>query len=190
MNADHRPSTPKVQRNGLLAFYASVWRPLGISPSLIRERGLPLFEEATELVVADSGAGGREYQLTPVAALAWQRMKVAAEEDGVDLQVVSAYRSVARQAELIGRRLAAGQSLDAVLSVLAPPGCSEHHTGRAVDIATGNVMPLEPEFEATPAFSWLLEHAGAHGFTLSFPRNNPYGYIYEPWHWCLSEAPA
>ncbi|MDE4963702.1 D-alanyl-D-alanine carboxypeptidase family protein, partial [Francisella tularensis] len=23
-----------------------------------------------------------------------------------------------------------------------------------------------------------------YGFKLSFPCNNEYGFIYEPWHWC------
>jgi hypothetical protein len=25
--------------------------------------------------------------------------------------------------------------------------------------------------------------AGRHGFRLSYPRDNPHGVIYEPWHW-------
>ncbi|RTL24879.1 MAG: hypothetical protein EKK49_20850, partial [Rhodocyclaceae bacterium] len=35
------------------------------------------------------------------------------------------------------------------------------------------------------AFVWLNAHAAGHGYTLSFPRNNPEGYLYEPWHWCF-----
>ncbi|MEW8432737.1 MAG: M15 family metallopeptidase [Candidatus Thiodiazotropha sp.] len=74
-----------------------------------------------------------------------------------------------------------------ILEVLAPPGCSEHHTGRAVDIGSGEVGPLEAEFELTPAFTWLHDHAHQFGFNLSFPQGNEFGYLYEPWHWCFSE---
>ncbi|WP_198295738.1 M15 family metallopeptidase [Imhoffiella purpurea] len=115
-------------------------------------------------------------------------MKAAAGEEGIEMHLVSAYRSVDRQAGLIRRKLDAGRSLDAILEVLAPPGCSEHHTGRAVDIGTGDLRPLEPDFDRAPAFAWLGVHAHRFGFGLSFPRGNAFGYVYEPWHWCFSET--
>ena len=43
--------------------------------------------------------------------------------------------------------------------------------------------PAEESFEATPAFDWLQRHAGASGFAMSYPRGNPHGIVYEPWHW-------
>jgi D-alanyl-D-alanine carboxypeptidase len=75
-----------------------------------------------------------------------------------------------------------------VLSVTAPPGYSEHHTGRAVDVATPGSPVLETTFEQTRAFSWLQKHANNFGFYLSFPQGNASGYQYEPWHWCFSDA--
>lgn len=114
-------------------------------------------------------------------------MKSVAAGAGVEIHIVSAYRSVEHQVELITRKLEAGQSIDAILQILAPPGCSEHHTGRAVDLGTGEVKPLNAEFGLTPAFDWLMEYAGGFGFTLSFPADNPFGYIYEPWHWCYAD---
>ena len=38
-------------------------------------------------------------------------------------------------------------------------------------------------FENTPVFAWLVKNAAAHGFELSFPKGNPQGVNYEPWHW-------
>ncbi len=105
---------------------------------------------------------------------------------GVIIKIVSAFRSVDRQAEIIRAKLAEGLSLDAVLCVSAPPGYSEHHSGRAIDVTTDEgAAPLEPEFEKTRAFRWLSKNAGQFGFALSFPADNPYGYDYEPWHWCF-----
>jgi D-alanyl-D-alanine carboxypeptidase len=85
---------------------------------------------------------------------------------------------------LILGKLAKGRSIDEVLTVNAPPGCSEHHSGRAVDVGCAGTAPLEESFETTPAFAWLQRHAAAFGFSLSYPRGNRHGYLYEPWHWC------
>jgi D-alanyl-D-alanine carboxypeptidase len=50
------------------------------------------------------------------------------------------------------------------------------------------VPDLEEDFEETPAFRWLSANAGRFGFVLSFPRDNPHDYVYEPWHWCYRPA--
>jgi len=47
---------------------------------------------------------------------------------------------------------------------------------------------LEGAFAHTEAFRWLSLHAKQFGFTLSYPEGNPFGYAYEPWHWCFREA--
>lgn len=156
---------------------------LGIPEPLIQRRRLPVCPEADDLVVAEVEASGREHQLTPATAAAWAELKRAAAADGIDIQIVSAFRSFERQAQIVRRKLESGQTLEQILAVSAPPGYSEHHTGRAVDIGCPNQQPLEESFERTAAFAWLQGHAGAFGFQLSYPRDNPYGYHYEPWHW-------
>ena len=30
--------------------------------------------------------------------------------------------------------------------------------------------------------------AGAFGFSMTYPRDNPWGIIYEPWHWSLKRS--
>ena len=163
----------------------SVLASLEISTDLIAARSLVLHPEAQELVVAAMGDDGREYLLTPAAAAKWREMSDAALSDGVVIKIGSAFRSVDRQAEIIRAKLAEGLSLDAVLCVSAPPGYSEHHSGRAIDVTTDEGAPLEPEFENTQAFRWLSKNAGRFGFVLSYPAGNPQGYDYEPWHWCF-----
>ena len=161
---------------------------LGISLDTIASRSLVLYPEATELVVAEIGESGREHLLVPAAARAWSALREAAQADRVTITIVSAFRSVERQAEIVRAKLARGLSIEEILSVSAPPGYSEHHSGRAVDVTTGGVRPLELEFERTDAFAWLSRHAGRFGFFLSYPRQNRYGYLYEPWHWCFSQS--
>lgn len=157
---------------------------LGVRPELLRLRGLFHHSEAKLLQVAEVGEDGREHLLIPEAAEAWQRLKYATAAEGVELFIVSAFRSVARQAEIIHRKLQSGLKIEEILKVNAPPGYSEHHTGRAVDLSTPGVRPLEIEFETTAAFRWLQCNAAGYGFALSYAPGNAEGYQYEPWHWC------
>lgn len=161
---------------------------LGISGELITARGLRECEEAAALEVAEVGADGRDHLLVPLAAEAWRGLKAAALVDGIDLFIVSAFRSIDRQAEIVRRKLENGAALESILTVCAPPGFSEHHTGRAVDLSTPGSRALEVEFDQTAAYVWLTEHAAEFGYYLSYPIGNPWGYQYEPWHWCFNDA--
>jgi D-alanyl-D-alanine carboxypeptidase len=99
-------------------------------------------------------------------------MRGAAVREDLELVAVSGFRSIERQAEIIREKLAAGQRLDEILRYVAAPGFSEHHTGRALDIATADHIELDEEFEHTTAFRWLVANAEQFGFTLSYPREN------------------
>ena len=159
---------------------------LGI-PGDYNNNGLkPSFEEADELVDVGSNLVGRMQRLTPQTAASWQDMCAAAEASGVVLLIVSGYRSFEYQASLIRKKINAGQSLGDILAVNAAPGFSEHHSGRAIDIASPGTRPLTEEFETSAAFAWLQSNAAAFGFSMSYPRGNAAGFIYEPWHWAKS----
>jgi D-alanyl-D-alanine carboxypeptidase len=168
----------------------SILASLDIPKALIEARSLPLCPEAEELEIVETGDDGREHRLTPAAAAAWRRMKEAAAADGVVITLASAFRSIDRQVEIVREKLAKGATIEAILSASAPPGYSEHHTGRAIDITTDGVPPFEVEFEATAAFRWLSANAARFGFVLSFPPGNAQGYQYEPWHWRYEAASA
>jgi len=156
---------------------------LGIPADYAVGRGLALQPEAESLVVARVLQNGRELKLEPTTAARWVTMRESAEKAGVTLLLISGFRSVEAQRDILRRKLDSGTSLEEILTVNAAPGYSEHHTGRAVDIGTPGCPPLSEEFETTAAFAWLKEHAGRFGFRLSYPRQNPFGVIYEPWHW-------
>jgi len=156
---------------------------LGIPADYNRDGARPRFEEATELVDVGPNLVGRMQRLTPGTARRWADMVAAAGADGITLLIVSGFRSIEYQARLIQKKLDAGQTVSEILAVNAAPGHSEHHTGRAVDIATPGSRPLTEEFEGSDAFLWLGRHAGRFGFSMSYPRDNPGGFVYEPWHW-------
>jgi D-alanyl-D-alanine carboxypeptidase len=162
---------------------ADVTKAFRIPENYGKKRGLPLQVEATELETIGRNPDGREIRLSPRTAGAWSRMRDAAASAGIALVAISGFRSVARQREIIEAKLAAGQTIADILGVVAAPGYSEHHTGRAIDIGVPGEPPLTEAFALTPAYSWLEAHAAEYGFRQSFPRGNPHRIACEPWHW-------
>jgi D-alanyl-D-alanine carboxypeptidase len=156
---------------------------LGIPHDYGSDGTRPVFEEALDLLDIGGNLDGRMQRLTPETAASWQDMQAAAQAGGVVLQIVSGFRSVEYQAGLIRRKLANGQLVSDILKVNAAPGFSEHHTGRAIDIASPGTQPLTEEFESSDAFAWLQKNAEKFGFSMSYPRQNRQGFVYEPWHW-------
>jgi D-alanyl-D-alanine carboxypeptidase len=171
---------------------AALHRELGIPADYAIARGLAAHAEADEttLVAIGTNSDGRTVAVIPPAAAAWQRLRAAAAADGIELRAESGFRSVARQAEIIRDKLASGQTRPEILRYVAAPGFSEHHTGRAIDIASPEHIDLDEEFERTAAFKWLATRALSFGFHLSYPRGNTTGIGYEPWHWCWHPVAA
>lgn len=160
---------------------------LGIPDDYGHDGTKPEFDDAVDLVDVGPNMVGRMQRLSVPTAASWQQMLAAASRDGVRLMLVSGFRSIEYQASLIRKKIAAGQSLSEILAVNAAPGFSEHHSGRAIDIATPGSRPLTEEFEQTEAFSWLQQNAARFDFFMTYPRDNPQGFIYEPWHWAKAE---
>lgn len=164
---------------------AAIHRELGIDASYPEVRGLAFQPEAviSELIDIGPNPDGLPVRLLPATARAWEEMRRAALSAQIELLPVSGFRSVARQTEIIRAKLASGRPIADILRVIAAPGYSEHHTGRAIDIGTPGHVDLEEDFGETPAFAWLSTHASRFGFSLSYPRGNQFGISYEPWHW-------
>lgn len=110
----------------------------------------------------------------------FEKMIKKAKEDGIDLWVVSAYRSFYDQGSLKGRYTITYGSGANTFS--ADQGYSEHQLGTTIDFTTKGLNGGLDGFAATPAFTWLKNNAHKYGFTLSYPEGNAY-YVYEPWHW-------
>lgn len=157
---------------------------LGLDSAAYAERtGLQAIAEPPQLEYAGKDRYGRPLWLDYDTAKAWQRMRLAAFRDDVPLDAISGFRSCHYQAGIFQRKLARGIALEDILRINAAPGFSEHHSGRAIDIGAAGEPAAEECFENTSAFAWLSRHAGGFGFRMSFPRDNPHGIGYEPWHW-------
>lgn len=170
------PLRQRLQPQGL----ASLQARLSPDGRLLGHFAYPEASEA-DLVSLEGGL-----KLRPAAADALERMLAAARADGIDLRVLSAFRSVAEQERLFfAIKAERNQTARERARVSAPPGHSEHGTGFAVDLGDGRQpgSDLNPSFEQSAAYRWLAANAARFQYTLSFPRGNPQGVAFEPWHW-------
>jgi hypothetical protein len=95
-----------------------------------------------------------------------------AAEFGVNLTINSSYRTYADQEALY----------DPTSKTAAPPGCSNHGTGLAIDIG-GGVQTF-----GSAQYEWLKANAEAYGWVHP-PFAEPSGRNPEPWHWQSVHAP-
>lgn len=168
---------------GQAGHVARLQRQLGVDADMLAGYRPPSSVEPGQLLMSGRDIHARPLWLEPASAGAWRRLRAAAAAGGIALHAVSGYRSADYQAALVARKLARGQSLDEILRVSALPGHSEHHLGTTLDLHDGDGPALEETFGESAAFEWLRCHARAFGFVLSYPRDNPWGIAYEPWHW-------
>jgi D-alanyl-D-alanine carboxypeptidase len=125
------------------------------------------------------------YLVHPRVVRPLTRLLVAGRRHGLDLRIMSAFRSYGRQAQLYAGAVAA-QGAERAARTTAPAGHSEHQTGLAVDLgrASTGECNIAPCFAATREGRWLRRHAHRFGFVLRYPRGNRpmTGYAHESWH--------
>ena len=109
------------------------------------------------------------------------------DNDGIEIELDSARRSVAEQRDIMARFTEKYGSEYAAKTV-ATPGYSEHHTGLALDLyfrLDGKDIYYNEDMVKYPEI-WEKIHAklAKYGFILRYPegKENITGYSYEPWH--------
>ena len=131
-------------------------------------------------------------------------MVEAAWADGVELYILSPYRSYDAQVTLFENEVKewlggwcechkwnkkkenCQKTITRVLAEekasteVARPGTSEHHTGLAIDFNS-----VSPTFENTAMYKWLDKNAQDYGFILRYTeeKQSITGVIHEAWHW-------
>jgi zinc D-Ala-D-Ala carboxypeptidase len=109
-----------------------------------------------------------------------EEMLDAAADDGIELKVISAYRSFDEQMQLKGAYTQTYGSGANAFS--ADQGYSEHQLGTTLDLSDPITNGPYLAFKNTTEYEWLLDNAHRYGFILSYPENNGF-YVFEPWHW-------
>ena len=145
---------------------------------------------------------GKGINLQKEAHDAFLEMKKAAYSAGIDLKVISSYRSFERQAQIWERKY--GQyteengmeplpAIDKIIEYSTIPGTSRHHWGTDIDVVDGyrkvkgNVLNPD-KFAAGGPYedfkNWMETNSEKFGFYLVY-TNHPKrkGFKYEPWHY-------
>lgn len=157
-----------------------------------KETKLPDDWEATvDLVEAPNPMGEQGSGPIPVERKAYDAFlalqKDVLENDGVDIELDSCYRSVEKQQE-IWDDFTEQYGEDYVKTHVAVPGYSEHHTGLALDLylVIDGKDVFENEEMMTHQDLWDKVHAklADYGFILHYAKDkvDVTGYDYEPWH--------
>lgn len=117
------------------------------------------------------------------AAAALEDMFAGAKEEGINLAIVSGYRSYSKQSSIYARKKAT-QGQEAADRVSARPGTSEHQLGMAMDLAKKGSSQLNTGFGKTKEGQWVSANAHKYGFIVRYPQEyeDVTGYMYEPWH--------
>lgn len=170
-------------------------------------RGQPLLADA-----------GHDHRLHPDTLTAFLALQQAAQNDGIDLQIVSSFRDFQRQCAIWNKKwrgetplldrdgqplcyesLSDVQKMHAILMWSALPGTSRHHWGSDLDVYdktavqawSGRFSLVESEYtEGGPCYQ-LNQWLNQHMHTYGFMR--PFaeyrgGVAQEPWH--LSHQPS
>ncbi|MGB3144358.1 MAG: M15 family metallopeptidase [Maribacter sp.] len=150
---------------------------------------------------ADIELVGKDINLRQEAHDAFLEMKKAAYSDGIDLKIVSSFRSFDRQKAIFERKyinytddgMQPIAAIDKIIEYSTIPGTSRHHWGTDIDVVDGyrkvdGDVLVPQKFEAGGPYEdfklWMDDHSESHGFYLVYtdePKRR--GFKYEPWHY-------
>lgn len=127
---------------------------------------------------------GGEMLVREVALEALERMFAAAEADGMQLRLHSAYRSYRTQAVMHENRVNRIGRDDGVVQL---PGASDHQTGLGFDIinpAWAQKDRFTTAFAGEDEAKWMAENGPRFGFIIRYPEGKTEitGIMFEPWH--------
>lgn len=144
---------------------------------------------------------GDGFQIRKEAFEAFTKMRKAALNDNISIQVVSSYRNFAHQNRIWERKyknftqqgLSPENAIQKIIEYSTIPGTSRHHWGTDMDIIDANVPQpknvLSPgHFEGNGSYvklkEWMDANSRDFGFYLVY-TNKPgrKGFKYEPWHY-------
>lgn len=152
-----------------------------------KENPLPeTWEDEVEIVHMTNSLGD-DVEVEKKAYEAYLKLKDALAEEDVFIDLDSAYRSVAAQQQIV-KDFTERYGEDYVKQYVAVPGCSEHHTGLALDLylnIDGKDVYMNEDMVQYPEI-WAKIHAKLpeFGFILRYMegKEDITGYSYEPWH--------
>ncbi|MGK0189042.1 MAG: D-alanyl-D-alanine carboxypeptidase [Verrucomicrobiales bacterium] len=150
---------------------------------------LPADYVPPRLTVIDASviATNKEIQVMEDLIGPLRKLNAQAVIDGVDLSVISGYRSFDYQEKTYSGWINSNSGdRHAADKISARPGHSEHQLGSTIDFSTAEINHgIGGRFHRTRACAWLLANAPKFGFRLSYPegKERETRYSHEGWHW-------
>ena len=152
------------------------------------------FEDTDELLPTENIAGN-QFKIEKKTYEAFLRLEEdILKNDGIQTVLLNSYRTVKQQEETFERNLRE-RGLEHTRKYVAKPGCSEHHTGFAIDVGIWLEGKLYRKREELLSVSHLLEivqkKLPQYGFILRYPKGKePITKIgYESWHFRYIDSP-
>lgn len=122
-----------------------------------------------------------------------RQMLKDAEDEGLNMYIVSAYRDYETQREVfnttmvdwISQGYSPLEAYEETKKSVAVPGTSEHATGLALDITSAEYGELDDKQAETEEAKWLAQNCWKYGFILRYPpeKSDITKIVFEPWHY-------
>tara|TARA_B100001057_G_scaffold435639_1_gene466106 strand:- start:91 stop:768 length:678 start_codon:yes stop_codon:yes gene_type:complete len=139
--------------------------------------------------------------LLPEAYLKFKQMQNDAKKEGVEIEIVSGYRSYQKQKDIWNNKynknfengILGIKNINRIIQYSTLPGTSRHHWGTDIDIIDKRFVPkgdllLEKNYAEngiySQLFSWMRKNSKKYGFYLVYddsPKRK--GFKFEPWHY-------
>lgn len=161
----------------------------------------PTFSEMSLLGRSNPKLHSDSIPLLTDVGTAFLKMQAAARKAGIEIEIVSAYRSYDRQKGIWNRKyrsntkrgLTPKQNIKKIIEYSTLPGTSRHHWGTDVDLVDGKQpkigdLLLTEKFHGNGPYvnmrKWMDTHAATYGFVRPYTEDdNRRGFYYEPWHY-------
>ena len=139
--------------------------------------------------------------LLPEAYLKFKQMQNDAKKEGVEIEIVSGYRSYQKQKKIwnnkYNKNLKKGifgiKNINKIIQYSTLPGTSRHHWGTDIDVTDKRFTPkgdllIEKNYSENGIYSqlyrWMKKNSKNYGFYLVYddsPKRK--GFKFEPWHY-------
>lgn len=163
-----------------------------ISSELLLASGMVKPESDARFVLLPATDSSKNIYVQKPVQIALVKMMDAARADGIELKVISGFRSYREQKAIWQRKWDANEGLDdigrvnQILKFSSMPGISRHHWGTDVDFNN-----LEPAYwrseKGVRIQQWLRQNAPSFGFCEPYSGKaqgkRSGGYEDEAWHW-------
>ena len=139
--------------------------------------------------------------LLPEAYLKFKQMQNDAKKEGVEIEIVSGYRSYQKQKNIWNNKynknfkkgILGTKNINRIIQYSTLPGTSRHHWGTDIDVIDKRFTPkgdllIEKNYSENGVYSqlyrWMKKNSKNYGFYLVYddsPKRK--GFKFEPWHY-------